>query len=371
MVRFIHMADVHLGRLHTGGLSGERIARRRSEALQTFLQVLTAAEVQAVPLVLIAGDLFDNRFVDHTTVVEVIARMQAMSQTTFCICAGNHDYAAAHSPYRTFTWPENVRLFLSDWEQASLDHLGVTVHGRGFTAPECTEAYLRDYRVPAEENRLHVVLLHADYPTATSRYLPVARADLQNCGADYIALGHIHNPQTVVAGGRVLAAYSGALEPLDYGETGEHGYYLGELVKGGAKLQFVPAAVRHYHQIYVSIDGAESMDTIVQAVDEALTAVPHADMVRVILQGHVSTRFTLDTTRLAAVCERYFACELVSELIYDADLEQLAEGYTVRAEFIRRMRQQMEAGDAETARIARQALLMGLDALAGKEVKAR
>lgn len=371
MLRFVHMADVHLGRLHAGGLNAEKIARRRTEALLTFLRVLDTVEAEDIPLVLIAGDLFDYKLVDHTTVVEVVERLAALSNTTFCVCAGNHDYAASDSPYRTSTWPTNVHLFLSDWEQVQLDHLGVTVHGRGFCAPECTDAHLREYQVPANSEQLQIILLHGDCPATASRYLPVTRADLQACAADYIALGHVHTPQILLGNHLVRAAYSGALEPLDISELGAHGYYLGELTKGGAKLQFVPIATRQYHQVAVSIDGALSMDDVIQAVGATFDAIPDSDMVRLILQGHVSTRFSLDMARLALLGERFFAFDIISEVIYDADLAQLAEGHSVRAHFIRSLQRQMGNGDEATRQLAHQALLMGLDALAGKEVRLR
>jgi exonuclease SbcD len=371
VLRFVHLADVHLGRLHAGGLSGEKIEQRRTDTLLTFLQMLTDVAAQSVPLVLIAGDLFEHQLVDHTTVVEVIQRLAGLPDITFCVCAGNHDYAAANSPYRTLAWPANVHLFLADWEQVRLDHLGVTVHGRGFSAPECTEAHLREYQVPEHGEELQIVLLHADYPATASRYLPITKTDLHNCTADYVALGHVHNPQILMGDHLVKAAYSGALEPLDFGELGEHGYFLGELTKGGAKLQFVPVAARRYHQVLVSIDGVESMDAVLKAADAAVDAIPDGDMVRLILQGHVSTQFVLDPARLASVGERFFAFDIVNEAHYDADLAQLAAGHSVRAHFIRRLQQQMETDDESARQLAHQALLMGLDALAGKEVRWR
>jgi exonuclease SbcD len=370
-VRFIHLADIHLGRLHAGGLSATKIAQRRTEALLTFLRVLDDAEKQGVALVLIAGDLFDHKLVDHTMVVEVVERLTALPDITFCLCAGNHDYAAHNSPYRTFAWPPNVHLFLSDWEQVQLDHLGVTVHGRGFTVPECSEPHLREYQVPNSSEQLQIVLLHADFPSTSSRYLPITRADLQQCAADYVALGHIHNHQALLENHLVRAAYCGALEPCDFSEIGEHGYYLGELNKGGAKLQFVSVAARQYHQVAVNIDGMQSMDAVIKAANAMIEALPDSDMVRLILQGHVSTRFTLDESRLATIGERFFAFEISSEITYDVDLAQLAEGHSVRAHFIRRLQHLIETGDEATSQLAQQALLMGLDALAGKEVRLR
>ena len=48
-----------------------------------------------------------------------------------------------------------------------------------------------------------------------------------------IALGHFHTPQNVI---RDVAAYSGALEPIESNDLGAHGYIEGRIENGKVKF---------------------------------------------------------------------------------------------------------------------------------------
>jgi len=58
MLRLLHTADVHLGARHTD--LGERAAVLRERQFAAFRATIDLAVVEAVDLVLIAGDLFDS-----------------------------------------------------------------------------------------------------------------------------------------------------------------------------------------------------------------------------------------------------------------------------------------------------------------------
>lgn len=73
---------------------------------------------------------------------------------------------------------------------------------------------------------------------------------MSNLGYSYIALGHIHKPQTLVEN-QIL--YAGALEPIDKNDTGKHGYVCGEVTEKGVKAQFVPSAKREYMHLIVEV----------------------------------------------------------------------------------------------------------------------
>ena len=59
-------------------------------------------------------------------------------------------------------------------------------------------------------------------------------AALAGAGFDYIALGHFHTPQNVI---RDVAAYSGALEPIESNDLGAHGYIEGRIEKWKSENQ--------------------------------------------------------------------------------------------------------------------------------------
>lgn len=374
VIPFVHVADVHLGRLQAGGLSAAQLAQRRLDALRALQQCLDHVRLEKVPLLFIAGDLFEHETAAKPLIQEVADLLAGLSETRVFIAAGNHDYAAGDSFYRTLSWPDNVHLFLGDWERVVVGELGLTVHGRGFTGPECDTSVLSGYSVrePGDDG-LHVLLMHADYltsPGAKSSYLPLYRAELEACGADYVALGHAHRPQVLMeVEGRAVVAYSGALEPLNFSEEGPHGYFTGSLEQGGANLSFVPAAVRQYRQVRVDVTGLDTMPKIMDVAGEQLAALPKDDLVRLVLYGELQSGMQSDCSRLQELGEGFFAFEVLDQTVSSYDLETLSQGYSARAVFVRRLMAYLDTGSEEEQALVRQALQMGLDALAGREVR--
>jgi exonuclease SbcD len=373
-IPFVHLADVHLGRLQAGGLSSEQVAQRRLDALMTLRRCLERVQEAQIPLLLVAGDLFEHDTVPKSTVLEVRDFLGDLTRTKVFIAAGNHDFAASDSFYRTLQWPDNVHLFLGDWESVRVDELDLTMHGCGFSEPESAIPVLREYVAgDGAAVGLHVVLLHADYVAggaSTSAYCPVCQADLESVGADYVALGHLHTPQLLwQVDGRVRAAYSGALEPVTFSEEGTHGYFVGELGQGGARLDLVPAAARQYRRLYVDISAMDTMERVSEAAQRMLADVPQTDLVRLVICGDRQPDLELDHSRLQELGGDQFAFFVRDETVVAYDLESLAQGYSARAVFVQRLRSRLEEATPEEEPLLRQALKMGLDALAGREVR--
>ncbi len=370
-VPFVHLGDVHLGGLLSGGLAGRQVAERRAEALATLQKCLKYIQEHKIPLLFVAGDLFEYETTSRQTVMELCNMLGDISPTHVFIAAGNHDYAAANSFYRTLSWPANVHLFLDDWQSVHLPEFAVTVHGMGFTTPELTSRHLQEYQI-ANDDRLHVIILHADLISGASdsRYLPIHRNDLQQCGADYVALGHIHKPQVVLeSDGKAVAAYCGALEPMRFGEEGEHGFYHGQLAAGGADLQFVPMATRSYHTKTVDITGCQTTENVISRITEALNSISPKDLVSVVLTGHIDTDFYIEKDRIEQAGADFYHFQMRDETQPAYDLEELAKGFTARAVFVRRMQALLATAEGEQKDEVRLALHLGLQALSGQEVR--
>ena len=373
-VPFVHLGDVHLGAWPGGGLTAKKAAIRRAEAFATCRSCLQYVHDNDIPLVLIAGDLFEYDSVPRNLVMEVRDLMGALTAAQICIAAGNHDWAAADSYYRTLAWPGNVHLFLNEWRCIHLPELDVKVHGMGFTAPELTGPLLREYNVSAaaDDTSYLVIVLHGDVVggAAGSRYLPINRTDLLGSGADYVALGHIHKPQVVCErAGKAVAAYCGALEPQDAGEEGQHGFYQGTLHKGGASLEFIPAAVRSYKNIPIDISDCATMDQVIEHVQSALRGVSTDDLVRVALGGAVDAQAEIDLARLEPLGAEYFHFRLDDQTTAAYNLDELAQGCSARAVFVRHMRALLDEVEGRDKDVAALALQVGLQALGGQEVK--
>ena len=104
-MRFIHVADVHLGaRPDAGPLYSEE---RPRELWETFEHVIRTCEKEQTDLLLIAGDLFHRQPLIRE-LKEADYLFSELTHTKVVLIAGNHDYIGTNSNYRTFQWSENV-----------------------------------------------------------------------------------------------------------------------------------------------------------------------------------------------------------------------------------------------------------------------
>lgn len=246
-MRFIHIADVHLGAVPDKGYPWS--ARREKEIWQTFAKVIQAARQEQVDLLLIAGDLFHRQPLLRE-LKEVNYLFGKLERTQVLWMAGNHDYLQEHSPVNEFAWADNV-IFLNgrECERVYFRRLQTSVYGFSYYQREITEP-LYDDLVPEEVAGCHILLAHG----GDAQHIPIDQKKLSGSGFDYIALGHIHKPQTLIPD---RMAYAGALEPIDSNDTGEHGYILGEYRDGRMRTEFVPFACREY--VHLSLESTGGM----------------------------------------------------------------------------------------------------------------
>ena len=66
MVRIVHTGDMHFDSPFAG-LSPHVAACRKEEQSKTFLRIIKAVKENAADMLLIAGDVFDSRFISAST----------------------------------------------------------------------------------------------------------------------------------------------------------------------------------------------------------------------------------------------------------------------------------------------------------------
>ena len=99
MIRFIHLADVHLGAVPDRGCPWSR--EREEEIWETFRRVIATIRKSPVDLLFIAGDLFHRQPL-LSELREINDLFATIGQTRVFLMAGEHDYMKAESFYRTF-----------------------------------------------------------------------------------------------------------------------------------------------------------------------------------------------------------------------------------------------------------------------------
>jgi len=242
-MRLLHTSDWHIGR----SLHGTELLAEQEQVLGALARVVAAEKVDAV---LVAGDVYDRAVpsADATAVLSrVVARLRRAGAVVV-LTPGNHDsarrlgafselLAAGGLHVRSETTKLDEPVLLTD------EHGEVAVYGLPFLEPEVArfelglpaarshEAVLAEAmdRVRADlflrPGARSVVLAHAfvggGQPSESERDITVGGVDLVPAGVfdgvDYVALGHLHRPQTLSPRLR----YSGSPLAYSFGEAGQ------------------------------------------------------------------------------------------------------------------------------------------------------
>lgn len=251
-MRFIHIADVHLGAEPDAGSAYSGMRPR--ELWETFEKVVSVCEEEQIDLLLIAGDLFHRQPLLRE-LKEVNYLFSSLTHTKVVFIAGNHDYIAANSYYRTFEWNENVYPLLgAEMEYVVFEELDTAVYGFSYFSREIREPKYDSVKAQNVAG-CEILLAHG----GDEKHIPVRREALERSGFDYVALGHIHRQQDLVSD---YAVYAGALEPTDKNDTGRHGFIRGEIRGGKVKTEFVPLAKREYLHLTLKLKPEMTMGAV-------------------------------------------------------------------------------------------------------------
>ena len=230
MLRLLHTADVHLGARHTD--LGERAAVLRERQFMAFRATIDLAVVEAVDLVLIAGDLFDSNTQPRRSVERVAAELGRLAKASIrtVIIPGTHDVYDGASIYRSYdlaamakTGPEWIVVLTPERQNVWLPSLDAVVHGRVFNTKRAPKSPLDGFDARTDRRatwRIGMVHGALAIPGKTDGDEVVFTEDeISKTGLDYLALGHWHSALEGRAG-NVTYAYCGAPEPVALDQDG-------------------------------------------------------------------------------------------------------------------------------------------------------
>lgn len=155
-----------------------------------------------------------------------------------------------------------------------------------------------------QSGQYQILMLHADALTK-SRYLPLDAQKLSEAGFDYVALGHIHKMQCVAPN----VYYSGSPEPLDFGESGEHGFMMVDVEGERRRVQFVPFSQREYRQLSVQVGENDSEMSISDRIASAIIREDPHHIYTVTLEGNypLGARWNIEKIEDDLRYKEYFA----------------------------------------------------------------
>lgn len=106
-MKFIHIADVHLGAIPDAGKVWAK--EREKEIWETFEKIVPICNNERADLLLISGDLFHRQPLKKE-LKEVNYILSKLVQTQVVIIAGSYDYLKESSRYLDFEWHENIHF---------------------------------------------------------------------------------------------------------------------------------------------------------------------------------------------------------------------------------------------------------------------
>ncbi len=299
MVRIVHTGDMHFDSPFAA--LPPAVARlRKEEQRNTFLRILEAVRDYRADMLLIAGDMFDSRFVSAETIAFLREGFSGLSETAVFISPGNHDFLTEDSPYLTAALGKNVHLFRGNMEAVEVGD--AVVYGYGFSTRFIKESVLRSRLHEGE--KAGILLLHGDI-AAESDYNPISSSSLAESGVTYAALGHIHTFSGFSRAGETTYAYCGIPEGRHFDEEGKGGFIRGEISGKEAKMEFVPVAKRQNVTLEIDVTGLCSMEAVQRKIRDALSP---ENLYKIVLCGKIPNTMYIDTALLQK--------ELAEECLY-------------------------------------------------------
>ena len=206
-------------------------------------------------------------------------------------------------------------------------------------------------------------------------YNPILRGWIAQSGADYAALGHVHEKSGLCRAGSTFYAYPGCPEARGFDEPGPRGVYIGSISKGSVDISFVPVNQRSYFCPEISVAGAVTQQQIEDRILSFLRSsygenFAH-DAYRITLSGALPPDFTPNLTslrdRLGTIV---FAVKIKDNTNTLIDTEELRRENSLKGVFadimLGKLEQARAGGDTEHIHEYELALTLGLRAFEGE-----
>jgi len=307
-LRILHFADLHIGMENYGRLDPETgLNRRVMDFLDRLDGVVDYALEHEADAVLFAGDAFRTRTPNPTYQREFARRLRRLSDAAIptVLLVGNHDipvmeqrassvdiFDALAVPHITVAshpellqletrrgilqvaaipYPVRQRLLTREqfrrMRQEDLDR----------AVTEIVVGLIRQLAAQVDRELPAILMGHFSVESAhwgsernimVGRDVTVPLSTLTDPVWDYVALGHIHQHQSLNLTNDPPVVYSGSLERVDFGEE-KHpkGFCWVEVERGQATWRFIEAPARPFRTIRVDVRSEpEPLEAIQEAV---------------------------------------------------------------------------------------------------------
>jgi DNA repair exonuclease SbcCD nuclease subunit len=290
-MRFLHLADVHLG------CRRYNLEERTKDFFRAWYDVITNHAIpNHIDFLLIAGDFFDRRNIDPQAMNHAIAGLELLKEAGIPVVAieGNHDQRDAvsdHSWMRSLSEWGFIKLLepgrdaeghleLVPWneEERTGSYIDIATarifgsHWYGASATAAIPILADALRRARSEGLFNILMLHTDVEGQTARPIPavpVAKLKELKQLVNYVALGHTHKRFDLDG----WAFNPGSLEPTSIDEyKEERGAFLVEVDAGhNISARHISEYVqRPFQRISYDVSGVEDADAVYAGVMDAV-----------------------------------------------------------------------------------------------------
>ncbi len=328
-MKFMHISDIHLGRLFKDSSFKKFASKRAKELEDSFFNVLSEFNKDNdINILLISGDTFDTNNVRKELLLDVENALNKVTKPVFII-TGNHDPYVEEHTFDNMKLNSNIHVFKPNDnfnnEYIEVTELNLRIYGHSWKNQKIKDRVLNtNYNI--DKNYINILLAHADNQQQ-SEYLPLDMKQILKQGFNYIALGHIHKPMKVEK--NIL--YPGSLLALDFSEckNGEtHGYVVGDITNNSINTQFIEVQNKRmfYKELILEVSNT-SRDVINMINDLDTTSIRKDSYYRVVLKGKISRDINLDIKDILSNLSNFYYIEIKDETEIDFDFVQLKFEY--------------------------------------------
>jgi exonuclease SbcD len=334
-INVIHTADIHLGARFVSLENKSKL--HRDDCQKVFSGIIDLCISHKVDALLIAGDLFDNSEPQNSLVKFVIEQFERLrdNNVNVFISSGNHDSHKEGSVWSKYEFPSNVTVFSSK-NMEPRESGDMIVYGLAYMDNE--KEPLNGFSVNSSDKfkigLVHGSVVNIDWKEQSEKeYRKITDLDLDNCGLDYVALGHFHN--TRCNGGKTRCYYSGSPEPLSFKNEKDCGVLL-ITYDGETRIDHIKTNIREFDTVEIDCTHLET-DTEIRKV--LIGNKGENKALRLILKGSPSLDLNIDIELLTSEYnENYFFLKIMDEIDIPADLNA---DDTIRGNFIRLMKSEI------------------------------
>ncbi len=270
MVRFAHIADVHLG--------GWKQQPLQDLNLDSFRMAVQACIREKVEFMLVAGDLFDSAFPPVDVLKETFAEFRKLKDAGIpCfIIAGSHDYSVSGKTFLDVLEKAGFCKNVADFEEKDGEmilnptiHKGVAIYGYPGKTSGLEIEDLRRVKLNAAPGMFKIFMLHTTIDKAKGS-LPIDALETEKAPkADYYAMGHLHidfQYENFVYPGPIFPNNFQELEDLEHGR-----FYIvdTEPDRGENTMKRIDLKIKEVESFEIDVkNGFKATDKIISVLEE-------------------------------------------------------------------------------------------------------